>query len=280
MYALFLSLLLSMSTILPTQVIPNPVDPQIGENIWQMNYRQSIAIDDIMDTTTLCCNCDYFITQADIDLNGGGFTITQPGNWCLGENIITSQTIFISNVTGVSFDLKGRTISSTVAGGNSIVQVTSCPKATIKNGTLIGLDLGTGATRRSGLALTNSADSIAEDIRVEFFGSVDNPAIPTKGNVGFSANQSYTEFKNCFATGPFLTGFNIVGSNSVLSNCEVSHFSGYQFIGSRTVSAVAYRIEGDNHYLENCKSIGGDAQPTAASDGSIGFFFLGNKNIN
>jgi hypothetical protein len=277
---LFLLSIGCMGTIRTTQVIPQLVNPQIGENIWQIVYREGITLDDVLDTTTLCCNCDFFITQADIDLNGGGFTITQPGNWCLGENIVTSQTILFSNVPGVSFDLKGRTISSTAAGAVSIVQVTGCPKAIVKNGTMIGLDLGSTNPRRNGLGLTNSADSIVEDIRVEFFASTDNPAdAPPKGNIAFLANQSYTQLINCFASGPSLTGFNVVGDNSTLSNCEVSHFSGYQLAGPVTVEGVGYAITGNNNYVENCKSFGGDAQPTPASAGSIGFFIQGNSNI-
>jgi hypothetical protein len=266
-----------------TQVIPNPVNPQIGENLWQMNYRQSIAIDDIMDTTTLCCNCDFFITQADIDANSGGFTITQPGNWCLGENIITSQPIIIADLPGVVFDLKGRTISSSVKGAvnlpTGIIDVTNSPGTIIKNGYLIGLDLTPPVDRRSGIRFSQSDGSIVQNVQAQFFATVDDPAV-FEGNFAFFANFSnYVQFLDCFATGPFLAGFTIFGNNSIVKNCEVSHFSGYVVTpGPLTNIGVGFWLQGNNNYAENCTSSGGDAQPTPASSGSIGFLLQGNNN--
>jgi hypothetical protein len=265
-----------------TQVIPNPVNPQIGENLWQMNYRQSIAIDDIMDTTTLCCNCDFFITQADIDANSGGFTITQPGNWCLGENIITSQPIIIADLPGVVFDLKGRTISSSVKGAvnlpTGIIDVTNSPGTIIKNGYLIGLDLTPPVDRRSGIRFSQSDGSIVQNVQAQFFATVDDPAV-FEGNFAFFANFSnYVQFLDCFATGPFLAGFTIFGNNGFVKNCEASHFSGYVVPGPLTANGIGFWLQGNNNYATNCTSSGGDAQPTPSSSGSIGFLLQGNNN--
>jgi|GEM_PF-1989225 len=262
-----------------TQVNPQLINPQIGENLWGMNYRQSITQDDILNTVTLCCNCDFFITQDDIDANGGGFTINQPGNWCLAQDIITSQPITISGISNISFDLKGRSISSTTNNPSvsAMINVINAPGTLIKNGTLIGLDLGSGATRRAGIGLSGSADSIIDGVHVAFFASTDNSAI-LKSNTGFYINQDNTQCINCSATGPFLDGFFINGNSNTITNCTVSHFNGSQFT-TLTATGVGFFILGNNNYLDQCTSTGGSiAQPSPASAGSVGFYIQGASN--
>jgi hypothetical protein len=265
--------LLFVPFLLATQVIPQLVNPQIGENIWQIVYREGITLDDVLDTTTLCCNCDFFITQADIDLNGGGFTITQPGNWCLGENIVTSASITVTGVSNASIDLKGRSITSSIANG-AIINVDTCPNIVVKNGTIIGEDLAGTIGARQAVAFTNCPNALTQNIRAKFFGSVDNVTGAQSGT-GFFADGTCPgiNFNKCFATGPFLTGFSTSSDSSILTNCEVNNFSGdlISFIGTVLVSGVGYAINGPNSYLENCKSVGGPAQPTPASAGSTGF---------
>src|SRR5579872_1976469 len=265
-----------------TQVNSQLINPQIGENLWGMNYRQSITQDDILNTVTLCCNCDFFITQDDIDANGGGFTINQPGNWCLAQDIITSQPITISGMSNISFDLKGRSINSTTNGQtvSAIIDVVNSPGTLIKNGTIIGLDLGAGVVplQRAGIGLSGSADSIIDGVHVAFFASTDNQAV-FKSNSAFYINQDNTQCTNCSATGPFLNGFFINGDNNTFKNCSVSHFNG-SHSGPFTVTGVGYLIVGSNNFLENCTSMGGTAQPTPSSAGSVGFYFdAGSNNI-
>ncbi len=279
---LIMSIICSMN-LFSTQVIPHQVNPQIGENLWQMNYRESITLDDILDTTTLCCNCDFFITQADIDLNSGGYTITQPGNWCLGENIITTQPIVIENMTGVTFDLKGRSIRSSTTGSfadpTGIIDVKNSSDIVIKNGYIVGLDLGTFADRRSGVRFLQSTDCSVQNIAAQFLASVDNIGT-TEGNFAFFVNSGHDiQFRDCTATGPFLYGFSLLGNNCVIENCEVSHFSGYLISGPLTVSGLGYWLFGDDNYVQNSTSMGGEAQPTFASAGSNGFILEGDRNV-
>src|ERR1700722_6347272 len=206
--------------IYTTQVIPSLINPQIGENLWGMNYRQSITQDDILNTVTLSCPCDFFITHTDIDNNGGGFTITQPGNWCVSEDLVTSSPIII-NASPVYLDLKGRTISSSVIAPGivpaPIIQVATQSGTVIKNGNLIGLDQGSTLGVRAGVQLVGSNNCIIENISFTSLGSVDNTGgLQTSYGFETSIGDSGNIFRNCFASGVYLQGFRINGTNTTL----------------------------------------------------------------
>ncbi len=127
--------------------------------------------------------------------------------------------------------------------------------------------------------MTNRRYSRNRWFQAQFFGTVDDPNI-FEGNFGFFAHFSnYVQFLDCFATGPFLEGFTIFGSNGIVKNCKVSHFSGYVVNpGPLTVNGVGFWLQGTNNYATHCVSSGGSAQPTSSSSGSIGFLLQGNNN--
>src|SRR5271155_2175689 len=167
-----------ISLLSATQVVSHLINPQIGENLWQMNYRQSITQDDIINTVTLSNTCDFYITQDDIDNNGGGFTITQAGNWCVSEDLFTSQPITISTSPGL-LDLRGRTItttisSSTVPSTPYCVQVASSQGVVIRNGNIVCADLAGGGARTA-VFISGSKNCLVDSINVTSQASVDNP---------------------------------------------------------------------------------------------------------
>ena len=134
---------------------------------------QVILTNDLLDDPT----CDFFITQADIDGNDGGFNITQPGNWCLAENIVTTKPISITNLPGLVFDLNGKNINSLVKGDAAILDIKACQNITIKNGTITGSNQMGPVPTRWAIRFTDSPDYLVNNIPAIFLGSTPNSPI-------------------------------------------------------------------------------------------------------
>jgi len=267
-------------------------------------------IADIQETVTECCQdlkedfretwtilqkindslgCENLIFQSDIPL-----VITQPGLYCLAEDISSSATIIIDVQTDDAvIDLQMNTISGD--GNNSAIQFApSQANLNVKNGSIINASLGIDGEDNTSVLIQNIIFEC--NIALNFDGcsrfSIENciSYFSSEGVRIFGGNDGLIE--NCkFYGGPGgNTGIEMdpgLGSMSsmCIMNCIIQdvNSSGIFINGSNNTSSISidsciikncgengFRVqETDNFLIKNCKSVG-NADDGFEVDSSIG----------
>jgi len=150
------------------------------------------------------------------------FTITQPGSYYLTTNLTTTvSNAIVIVVSGVSLDLNGFTISSTVAnaanGGTAILLGSGLSDITIVNGHIRG-----GVTNNGSGVYTGSG--FGSGILYDF-----------SGNAPVNVLVSRISVSGCLDYGIFLTE----GDSAVVESCTVRTIGSYGIYASTIKQSVA-----------------------------------------
>ncbi|MEX2438097.1 MAG: right-handed parallel beta-helix repeat-containing protein, partial [Candidatus Babeliales bacterium] len=149
--------------------------------------------------------------------SSGGFTITQPGKYCLTQNVTVSSS-GVNGITitanNVGLDLNGFTISGPGGlGTGNMISVSGASNVRISNGTV-------RSAQRSGIVLTNASGVILDAII-----AIDN------SYAGFELVSSSTcTIKNCSAlnatSASDVFGFTTTaGTNNTFNSCITNGIS-------------------------------------------------------
>jgi parallel beta-helix repeat protein len=207
------------------------VNPQTGQNIWQLDKNIGVTLDDLQATTTMCCPCDYFITQADIPA-----IITQPGIYCVTENIsFDSGDAITITTSSVTIDLNGHVLDGGTVGEDGVV-ATSQADITIQNGAIQNV-------QNAGISMTNITHSVVRNITVINVTNVDS----TKGGIYYDQDSSDVLIEDCsvsevaadvgIASGAYV----ILANNVLIRNSQAIANTNFGFV-----------FTGNNITMENC----------------------------
>ena len=121
----------------PSVINPSSCGGCTGNFFCEEVAYELAAMESQLQELTQCACCQYEITQADIDT--GIYTITEPGVYCLTEDVVFSgngNAITVNNtVSEVTLDLGGHTITGDGTGVALFVTNTAYG-TTIKNGSI------------------------------------------------------------------------------------------------------------------------------------------------
>lgn len=310
---LLISTILPLSAVCPTHVTVNvppytPVDPQIGENIWQIVSRTGTAVDeveaivassaaginDIISSSTLCCACDCFITAADVP----GLVITQPGVYCVAQDITIANAgganVISVQSNDVVIDFRGHSI--TAGNANAIVSVGVVSGVSIKNGILAGAGVyGVFALSTTGLVLDHCNIVNSAGVGVNCQG-VNGLFINTCNATGGGGTFGYefagvvngvVENSTAHASTGSGFGLGLASRNVTFVNCYADNNTLAGFISDNTSSNIAFYIcrsnnngtdgffvDSTNSRIENCAAVGNtfngfDINPSASATAHI-----------
>jgi len=199
-------------------------------------------IDSKVDSVAECCPCDFFITQTDIP-----YTITQPGVYCLAENVTFNTGNAITITTSyVTLDLQRHVIDGQDSG-TSCITIDSADDVSVYDGLVKNITFGCLITASHKVKIRNvnidncslnglqigqaSSDIMIEDCAAYncsssgFSISITSNCtlrncIANNTGVGFTTNPlSFNiTFLNCQAQEDN-TGFNISSDDNLLSDC-------------------------------------------------------------
>ncbi|HRN78078.1 MAG TPA: right-handed parallel beta-helix repeat-containing protein [Candidatus Dependentiae bacterium] len=212
-------------------------------------------LDDLIYTVSLCCECDFFITQADIP-----YTITQPGVYCVAEDLTLSGSINIITVAAscVTIELREHCIDGN-GGGNNGIFVQNVNDILIRNGSITALGSGVGIRVEDSQFVTiqnvGITDCLANGCRISNSDNiiVENcGAYNTANGQGFFvlSGSSFVTFRDCVATGNGGNGFEVVSSSPGVCffNCQSSDndVDGFNIGLSSNVSILSNCIATNN----------------------------------
>ena len=199
-----------------------PVNPQQGENLWQMTDRIGSSLDtvgpmiaqsaselnDLAYTSSLCCPCLCFITQADVP----NYIITEPGVYCVAEPITLGNAMgsYVIDVQAdnVVIDFRGNKIS--VSNSAAIVHIGDGHRGVVIKNAFIDVAAVTGFL----------IEGSAYDIVIE------NCHIRNTSGIGLSSSFSRNILiENCVAYDCFSYGFNVQNAAREVTfrNCRTSN---------------------------------------------------------
>lgn len=207
-------------------------------------------------------------------------TITNPGYYCLSNDIIGS---IIINANDVTLDLNNHTITGLGAGSGNGITVNNGNNRVIKNGRILNFDTGIQGTQNHNTNITNVVMSscFVEGITINdsteiYLEMILTTSIGTNG-VHFIGNNDNCTIKNVNVTGA-QQGFIFENvSNSIIKDCNVVDCSSdFEPIFPPMVSINAFQWSGgcNNITIENCS-----AKNFIALDFPVGFIFDGAENI-
>ncbi len=174
----------SMSTTLDNLYILDQNTNVIVNNIYTLEQSMSTTLDNLYDLSSDCCVCTAFLSQANLPI-----TITQPGIYCLTENVSGSATLITIASSNVTVDLRGHTLST--SSGNGVVINAGKEQVTVRNGSI-------SAFAGVGVSLVSTGTQIAiQDI------------FAYQCDIGFNvgSNCATVQFINCTAQGSDIYGF-------------------------------------------------------------------------
>lgn len=169
-------------------------------------------IDALLAASASCSCCPIMITNNDI-AGGNSYIITQPGLYCLAENLTFSTGGFAIQVfssTGeVVIDMRG--LSITGLGGGNGIYINSSADITVKNGVIVGVD--------TGIAVSSSTRIHLDDLNIK---------APASYGIAVYGNSAQTTISNVVVDH---AGINGIFLNTVafmdISYCELTQNASY-----------------------------------------------------
>jgi len=294
-----------LNTGLNLVVCNNIVNSNATDLSGVMDSNLCNALTDLRMSTSLCCPCDFFITQADIP-----YTITQPGKYCLAESVLFTTGIAIDiQSSDVTLDLNNRIMRATTNVGTTGINIGSFEAVTVRNGTIDNneegiISAGSGVrignitvqnSRSRGIDITGGTGSVITDCLIRDVISVSggsgiheaaaainncfiNCKVDNSNFYGFLIEGEESLFEKCVATDSNSTGFSVLGGNIILKACDaMGNTTGFSLSGDNNTAQdcqaldnnIGFTLGGNNNTLNNCESV---------ENSSRGFIISGNDN--
>jgi predicted nucleic acid-binding Zn-ribbon protein len=236
--------------------------------------------------------CTYTITQADVDAGGGTYTITNPGVYCVAEQLESDQTVIsIEDTECVVLDLHGYCVVGSDESGQPTISASNSEDIVIKNGGIASGQNGVFVTGCSRIVLSDLRISVAQLEEVLIVDSEDFVVLSCSASGGrfssvFSvANSIRGVFKDCIAYEAQ------AGYGFVAVVADVSALCAYFNCKAINCGTGGFNFSGDSYVLENCVAEGSDgagfellsaatvAKRCIAIQNSVGFLIGGNNSL-
>ncbi len=229
------------------------------DNVEQKACDIESKVDDLIETSQtieqkVCVPCDFIITSADINPGADTFTITEPGVYCLAQNVTNPNPrspIIDIRVECVTLDLHDHAIEGG-PGADPGILVCGVGNVTIKDGIVKGAVTGIKVLNSDGPVMISNIKVTDGDAGISIVSSknvvVEECNASRNGSsfgFGVDGDSSGCIFRNCVGISNSFDGFRMEGGTEdcTFDNC---------FAANNSESGFGVRDNSENCVFNNC----------------------------